>query len=215
MSRVTRQWAPLVLLWICAIACYAVSIRLRSMGGWLPTLPDRIGDWEGTDIPLSVASRRRLGDPQVRSRSYRNSLGETVSVTLVAPSDFLGFGELAPLVDEYRLLAQKQMPGSGDRPPGTATLLENFRSPGLRAHALRWLEMPDGSANPFLPNAGNGLVPRLRRGFSLLLNDPRACIVHVLAMETPGDAPAVQVRRNLEAVALGIRERVRKESVSR
>jgi len=55
----------------------------------------------------------------------------------------------------------------------------------------------------------------LRRGFSLLLNDPRACIVHVLAMETPGDAPAGQVRRNLEAVALGIRERVRKESVSR
>lgn len=204
MIRIVSRCLLSGVLWSTAVGCVSVSLRLRGMGSWLPEMPARVGDWVATETPLSLETRSRLGNPRARSMVYRNAHGESVVVHALAPKVFQGFGELAPIEMDYKILARQSRPLSGLHGAVSASAYESIRTPGLVLHALRWIQTPSGRVFPFEPDVGSNPVARLRRGFELLTRDPQACAVHVTTMTSPDGAGAGQVRRNVHEIALGV-----------
>ena len=211
MNGAMRRAAAGLLLWSTALACVVISFRLRQMGTWLPALPSRIGAWTATDVPMDLETRQRLGNPAVRSRTYANVHGERVQVDVVAPSKFLGFGELASLADDFRVVSQAPRALPGGIGTAWASGHESLGIRGLQAHCLRWLQLPGGTVLAFEPDRGSGTVRRLGRGLILVGRDPRACVVHVTTLGADSGAPVGQIRRNLQEIAVAVVAGLRRE----
>jgi hypothetical protein len=211
MTGKLRRAASGLLLWGTALTCLAIGTQLRQMGTWLPSLPARIGDWTATDVPMDLQTRQRLGNPGVRSRTYANIHGERVRVDVVAPTEFLGFGELASLSEDFRILARAQRNLSGGTGSASASVHESLGIRGLKAHCLRWLQLPGGEVLAFEPDRGSGTLLRFSRGLMLAGRDPRACLVHVTTLGADSGASVGQIRRNLDEVAVAVVGSLRQE----
>ncbi len=204
MNRRLSRATGSALLWVTAAGCLFVSTRLRAMGSWQPELPTRVGDWVATEIPLTMETRTRLGNPRARSLVYRNSHGESVVVHAVAPTGFQGFGELPTIATDYRVIAARSQALPGRQRVAWASAHESLQSPGFVLHALRWLQVPSGDVYPFEPDSGSGPIQRLRRGFGVLFRDTHAAAIHITTLTSGEGAPSGQVRRNLLEIASAV-----------
>src|SRR5262245_354625 len=71
-----------------AVATRMPTIQTEGQANRLPAtrLPLRMGQWEGTEIPVAVDVQKALPTAQILSRRYRQPMGEA-DVTLVSGSD--------------------------------------------------------------------------------------------------------------------------------
>ncbi len=89
-------------------------------------VPLRLGDWQGTEIPVSAAELARLERIDEIRRVYVNSAGERVSVAVVYSSKWQGLhaAENCLTGAGWDIVRQYKLAVSADQPDALGTVLE-------------------------------------------------------------------------------------------
>ena len=128
----THNWR-----WIVAfclpLAMAAGGQRLAAVGSGVPggqvdtaAVPLRLGDWQGTEIPVTAEELARLDRTAELRRNYTNSSGEALSIAVVYSSKWKGLhsaescltGAGWDIVKQYKLAVSPEQTES----PGTVLL---------------------------------------------------------------------------------------------
>lgn len=207
LRRVPAVDRAIALLAVTGLLGLWVMWRFQVAGSWLPTLPDRVGDWTGEETPLPEHALRLLGGPKATARVYTNPLGERVAVNLVAAGSFdayhdpticypgLGYNQTAE-----RIVAAEP-PGEGD---GREFRVMVFRSAARRDAVVMfyWLQRRDGTTSTDMRGGATGDFPgRLRTGISTALFGRQTVIVRVLTISPPHEKTGGQAVRNVREVS--------------
>ncbi len=220
----TLIWAPVARrrLAIGSLAVLVVAMfgtwsttRLVAAGSWLPSVPETIGEWEGTVVPADVETLRVLGNPRMVGRTYRNPFNDRVEFSLVTAGMFENYHDPTVCVGggDYRLTATRTVPiGVGDA-EARAMVFRHRRTPDHRIVMWYWQQFQDGSTDTE-SRMGNfrDFTARLRTGYSSIVEGKKTVIVRIFApcdirRDSDAGLAQFQVSQIAQAVHRHLRER--------
>lgn len=160
------------------------TTRLLAAGSWLPSIPESIGDWEGTIVPEDPIILRILGNPRMVGRTYRNQFNDRVEFSLVTAGMFENYHDPTVCVGggDYRLTGSRNVPiGSGPE-QARAMIFRHRRNPDHRIVMWYWQQFQDGSTDTE-SRMGNfrDFFARLRTGYSSILQGKKTVLIRIFA----------------------------------
>jgi hypothetical protein len=200
-----------VLIAVTALLGTFASARFKHAGGWLPSVPDTIGYWEGADNPPPPSTLHDLGDPMALGKNYINPFGETVYASVVAAGPFENYHDPTVCVTGkgFILTAKKTFPLDG---PGSgnvrAMIFRRTLPPPLEDQRMLmyyWQQNRDGTTDTEA-RMGNyrDWAARFKTGFGAVVLGHQTCLMRIYQIIHPEDQNGEQAQRNVQEISVAL-----------
>ena len=192
---------------ITVLLAWFSTYRITHAGDWLPTVPDRIGVWDGIDTPLPDDVLSKLGGPQAVGREYNQIFNEPIRVSIIAANGFDAYHEPTVCVatNGFHLTAVKTFPIDG---PGSGNVraMVFHRSDNvvgdIRIMMYYWQQNKDGTtATDAVMGNYRDILSRFKTGFGAVFLGHKTCMVRVYAPIGPDDKDGVQTQRSINEIS--------------
>lgn len=197
---------------LTATAGLFASLRMAHRGQWLPRVPNEIGTWTATDVPLETSTATALGNPPALGRQYQNTFDEKVDAQVIAVASFDAFHEPAMCISGYGFTMTGQIFVEPFGPGSTArAMVLKHEDSGTRILMLYWVQYQDGKTTGWGDmRAYNDISQRTRAGWETVTGGKQCVIVRTYT-RVPLDTNADQARRNLYTVSRGLYESIKND----
>ncbi len=189
------------------------TFRFQHAGAWLPDVsdtagvPGQVGAWTATAQEVAPAVRGILGYPLVSAYEYKNPLGETVYLSLVAAGPFENYHDPTVCVADNGFTNTAKevfaLPGANGQAKVRALVFK--RGDGLRILMYYWQQTRDGQTS-VERRMGNyrDVAARLSTGWDAVGLGKQVCIVRIYNVIDPADEQGRQAQRNLNEVSVAL-----------
>lgn len=198
------------------------SYRFTYAGSWLPSIPDKIGYWEGFDSPVPDEVLRGLGNPPPKAvgRQYVSPFQERVFATFVTAGAFDNYHDPTICVPSngFNLTGRKvftqDAPDGKDKGNVRAMIFKrsDSRYGEVRILMYYWQQNRRGeTATEARMGNYRDLSARLNTGFGAVVMGKQNVLVRVYTFLAPDDPKGVQAQRNVEEVSRALYQHLLQE----
>lgn len=195
-----------ILFSVTAVIALVVCTRLAHEGIWFPDVPQTIGNWSATEVPLTREALAQLGAPPANGFRYTNPFSERVDTNVISTITYAAYHDPPICMSGYgyEMTAEKILPVFGPDTHIRAMILKSDTD-GQRILMYSWIQNKDGSTD-----SGKGLTlhsdikARFTVGANKTFTAEPSCIIRAYIQIHPADRFGLQARRNLNQVCQGI-----------
>lgn len=183
-----------------------MNYRLSHAGDWLPELPEAVGEnnnWSSYADPIPQSVLEMLGNARGTGRTYVNSFGEAIGVSVITASSFEAFHDptVCSVGQGFVLKAETRPNLAGEGTQARAMLMRN-PTRNIDAIQYYWLQNDDGSTQTAKRMGSiRDIIPRTQTGVDAVLMGHRTVLMRVFAIVPTGDVGGEQSLRNVHEVS--------------
>lgn len=193
------------------------TYRFQAAGGWLPTLPSAIQNWELVRTPISQDVLALLGNPRGDGIECRSNFGDGVICNIVTAGPFENYHDPTVCVGGtgvWELTAKQNIPLDG---PGSAEaramIFRKIGDPKVRLVLYYWQQSRDGytTSEPMMGNFRD-MSGRLRTGFgSVVLGRQNVIVRAYTGYQEDDDPEGLHAQRGVHEISREVYRHLRKE----
>jgi hypothetical protein len=197
------------------------SYRFTYAGLWLPSIPDKIGYWEGLDSPVPEAVLRGLGNPPPKAvgRQYVSPFQERVFATFVTAGSFDNYHDPTVCVPSNGFLLTGRKLFAQDGPNGEKGAIRAMifkrndpKYGDVRILMYYWQQNRRGeTATEARMGNYRDLSARFNTGYGTVVRGNQNVLVRVYTFLAPDDPKGVQAQRNVEEISRALYHHLLKE----
>ena len=192
------------------------STRIRHAGEWLPTVPDRIGNWDAIDTPLPAEALLTLGAPQAIGREYNDLFNEPVRLSVICAGSFTSYHDPTVCVSTngYILTSVKLFHIDGPDSGIVRAMIFKKDDPAygpIRMLMYYWQQNRDGSTTTdAVMGSYRDMASRFKTGYGDVVQGHQVCLVRIYAPIDPADTDGAQTQRNVDEVSKAVYHALKK-----
>ncbi len=192
------------------------STRIRRAGEWLPTVPDKIGNWDAIDTPLPTETLLTLGAPQALGREYNDLFQEPVRLSVICAGSFTSYHDPTVCVSTngFILTSVKLFRIDGPESGVVRAMIFKKEDPTygtIRMLMYYWQQNRDGSTTTdAVMGSYRDMASRFKTGYGDVVQGHQVCLVRIYAPIDPADIDGAQTQRNVDEIAKGVYRALKK-----